>query len=181
MMFYQPRIWLFITLVALLAISCRQQNSSLVLEEGGPDQTMKNATIQYTDSGRLKMITFGEEILNFDDEDETQEFPKGIKATFYDEITGKITSIITADEATNRQKKKLMQLRKNVVINNIRDGKITYTEEFFWNQDKGKIFSNVPVLQIGKDGSRHSGDGFESDEDMVNFRLIRPRGSAVID
>jgi len=180
-MFNQFRIWLYVAFVAVLAVSCRQQHSSLVLDENAPDQTMKNATIMYTDSGRLKMITFGQEILNFDDEDETQEFPKGVKATFYDVESGKITSIITADESTNWQKKKLMRLRKNVVINDLREGKITYTEEFFWDQDKGRLFSTVPVLQIDKYGSKYRGTGFEANEDMTDFKITKPDFTIVMD
>ena len=172
------RICLYVSAVAMLATSCDQQKTDLVLDENLPDQTMKNATIQHTDSGRLQMIMWGEEIWNFDDEDETQEFPKSVKATFYSE-TGKITTIITADEGTNWQKKKLMNLRKNVVIRNFRDGKTTYTEDFYWNQETGRIYSNVRVMQVDKYGKTW-GDGFESDENMEQFEMIRPRMDRMI-
>ena len=179
MIFYRPRIWLYFALALVLTTSCLQQKSSLVLDEDAPDQSMKNATIQYTDSGRLQMITWGAEILFFDDEEETQEFTQGVEATFYGE-KGKVNSIITADEATNWQKKKLMHLRKNVVINDLKGGARTYTEEFFWDQDAGRLYSKVHVLRITKDGSRWQGSGFESDENMDDFRLIRPRLDIVV-
>ena len=100
-------IWSFVAMALLLAMSsCHQDKNVLVLEENAPTQSMKDATIQYTDSGQLQMIMWGEEILNYDDEDQTQEFPNGVKATFYDEF-GQITTVITANEGTNFQKKPL--------------------------------------------------------------------------
>ncbi len=168
-------IWSFVAMALLLAMSsCHQDKNVLVLEENAPTQSMKDATIQYTDSGQLQMIMWGEEILNYDDEDQTQEFPNGVKATFYDEF-GQITTVITANEGTNFQKKKLMNLRKNVVINDLRKGTITYTEDFYWNQDTRRIYSNVAVRQVGKDGLVQRGTGFESDEEMNDFRIRQPR------
>jgi LPS export ABC transporter protein LptC len=173
-MLHRPHIWIYFFTVALLITGCRQGSSTLVLAENAPAQSMRNATIQHSDSGRVRMVTWGEEIWNFDDEDETQEFPKGVKATFYDEC-GTVTSIITANEATNWQKRKLMNLRGNVIIQNFRDGTRTYTENFYWDQDARRLYSDVDVLQISEDGTRTRGSGFESDEDMVEFRLVRPR------
>ena len=175
----KSRIWLYLAFVAVLA-SCDQQKTSLILDENAPEQSMKNATIQHTDSGRLQMIMWGEEIWNYDDEDQTQEFPSYVRATFYDE-DGNITSIITADEGTNWQRKKLMNLRGNVVITDLRDGKITYTEDFFWDQDKGEIYSDVPVLQVSPDGMEQRGTGFRSDEQMENFIIFNPRFTFRID
>ncbi|MDR2908066.1 MAG: LPS export ABC transporter periplasmic protein LptC [Bacteroidales bacterium] len=174
MIFSKFRIGLYGLGLALLVISCQQSNNTLVLDENAPEQSMKNATIQYTDSGRVQMVMWGEEILNYDDEEQTQEFPKHVKATFYDK-KGKITSVITADEATNLQKKKLMHLRKNVIIKDLQEGKTTYTEEFYWDQDKGLLYSDVPLLQIFKDGTKQRGSGFRSNENMSDFQVIRPR------
>ena len=179
MMFSQLRIWLYLALLALLVMSCTPQGTTFVLDEDAPVQSMRDATIQYTDSGRLQMIVWGEEILNFDDEDQTQEFPSYVKATFYDE-RGRVTTIITADEGTSWQSKNLMNLRKNVVIRNLTDGTTTYTEDFYWDQDKAEIYSNVPVLQVRSDGTRQRGTGFRSDERMNNFVIFNPRFQAVL-
>jgi LPS export ABC transporter protein LptC len=174
MTFHQSRIWLYVALVAVLAIGCSQQGNSLVIDENAPAQTMKNATIQHTDSGRLQSIIWGEEIWNFDDEDQTQEFPGQVKATFFDD-DGNITSVITADEGTNWQRKNLMNLRGNVVIQDIKDGKITYTENFYWDQDKGEIYSDVPVKQVHKDGTIQRGTSFRANEDMSDFIIYNAR------
>jgi LPS export ABC transporter protein LptC len=174
MILRQLRIWIHFAGIVCLAASCHQSKNTLELDENAPTQSMKNATIQHTDSGRLQMTTWGAEILNYDNEDQIQEFPKGVKATIYAK-DGTVSSIITADEATNFQKKKLMNLRKNVVIVDIRKGTTTYTEDFYWDQDSAILYSNVNVLQIGKDGMRQRGTGFRSDEEMNNFRIRQPR------
>lgn len=170
----QFRIYLYFAFVAALAISCDQQGTLLAIDENTPAQVMRNATIQHTDSGRLQMVMWGEEIWNFDDEDETQEFPSNVKATFYDEF-GKVTTIITANEGTNWQKKQLMNLRGNVIIQDLRDGKRTYTEDFWWDQDKGEIYSDVPVKQVTRDGMTQRGTGFRADEQMHNWEIRNPR------
>jgi hypothetical protein len=67
------------------------------------------------------------------------------------------------------------------VIVNLRDGKTLYTEDFYWDQDKAIIYSNVHVLQISEDGSRLSGDGFKANEDMTDWQVVRPRGAILLD
>ena len=166
----QFHIWLYFALGAVLAMSCERQGAPIVFDENAPAQTMKNATIQHSDSGRLQMIMWGEEIWNFDDEDETQEFPSYVRATFFDEF-GNVSSIITANEGTNWQRKKLLNLRGNVIINDLRDGTRTYTEDFFWDQDKGEIYSDVPVLQISSCGLRRTGTSFRADEQMHRWNI----------
>ena len=171
MIFRKLHIWSSFALAALWVVSCNQQGNLLVLDENAPAQTMRNATIQHTDSGRLQMIIWGEEVWNFDDEDQTQEFPSSIKATFYD-ADGNISSVVTADEATNWQKKKLMHLRGNVIIVNDRDGTRTYTDNFFWDQDKEEIYTDAPFLRVFSDGRRQRGVGFRADERMNNFEAF---------
>ena len=158
----------------MLVASCTQQGEPFLLDENAPHQTMRNATIMHTDSGRVQMVTWGEEIWNFEDEYQTQEFPRSIRATFYDEY-GNITSIITADEGTNWQAKQLMNLRGNVIILDLRDGSRTYTEDFFWDQEKGEIYSNVPVLRVFPDGMEQHGTGFRADEQMYHWNIENPR------
>ena len=173
MIFRRSHIVFCFVLFVVLA-GCDQQGNLLVLDENAPAQTMRNATIQHTDSGRLQMIMWGEEIWNFDDEDQTQEFPSYVKATFFDEH-GNVTSIITANEATNWRRKDLMNLRGNVIIVNFERGTRTYTENFYWDQNKEEIYSDVPVMQVGEDGLIQRGTGFRSDDRMENFIIFNPR------
>jgi LPS export ABC transporter protein LptC len=122
----------------------------------------------FSDSGRLQMKMFGEEILLYDTGDQIQEFPKGTSATFYDEF-GKVTVVVTADEATNFRGKKLLNLRKNVVIRNFEEKTTTYTEDFYWDQDKRRLYSNVYTKQVSDNGDVTEGSGFDSDEQMKDF------------
>jgi LPS export ABC transporter protein LptC len=171
---FQSRFALCFVLVIVLATNCNQHKSSLIIDENAPEQSMKNATIHHTDSGRLQSIIWGEEIWNFDDEDQTQEFPGEVKATFFDE-KGNITSIITANEGTNWQRKNLMNLRGNVVVQDLRDGSRTYTEDFYWDQDKGIIYSNVATKKVFKDGTVQRGSSFRANEDMSDYIIYNAR------
>jgi LPS export ABC transporter protein LptC len=153
--------------------SCKE-NTTVLFDENSAKQSMKNAEIIYTDSGRLQMITFGPEVISLEDEDETQIFPQGTKATFYNEV-GKISCIVTADSACNSRKSEIMHLMRNVVIKNFDEGNTTYSDDLWWDQKKAIIYSNTPVLQISDNGDRTRGTGFTASEDMSNFHIIKPR------
>ncbi|MCL2414725.1 MAG: LPS export ABC transporter periplasmic protein LptC [Bacteroidales bacterium] len=170
---------LIVTISVVLAVSCSRQGEPFFLDENTPHQTMRNATIMHTDSGRVQMVTWGEEIWNFDDEDQTQEFPRSVKATFYD-VDGTITTIVTADEGTNWQGRQLMHLRGNVIIRDLRDYSRTYTESFFWDQEAGEVYSDVPFVRLFEDGSRQSGSSFRADEQMIYWQVTDSRWTHVL-
>ncbi len=144
-----------------------------------PAQIMRNAEIVQSDSGILQTIIFGQEILQYDDEMQTQVFPKGIKVTVFNDKHNP-NVIVTANEATNYTKDDLMVARGNVVIKDFRKGDTIYTEEVFWDQKKRTLRSEKHVKQIGRSG-RLEGTGFDSDEEMENFRLRNPRGTFNLD
>jgi LPS export ABC transporter protein LptC len=157
----------------LLFFSC-ENDHTIILDTSEARQSMKNANIVYTDSGHLQMVTFGKEVIMLDDSLETQIFPQTVRATFYNE-NGSISCVITADSAVNSHKEELMHLMKNVVIRNFNEGHTTYSEDFFWDQKKKIIYSNVTVLQVYDNGNRTKGTGFTANEDMSDFQIIKPR------
>jgi LPS export ABC transporter protein LptC len=168
-------IIIILTFVSILfaMFSCKE-NTGIIFDENTAKQSMKNAEIIYTDSGALQMVTFGPEVVFLEDEDQTQIFPKGAKATFYN-VDGKVSSIITADSAVNNRKNEIMHLMKNVVIKNFDEGHTTYSEDFWWDQKASIIYSDLPVLQIYDNGDRNRGTGFTANEDMSNFHIKNPR------
>jgi LPS export ABC transporter protein LptC len=169
------RYTLFISLI-LLFFACGNDNT-IVIDPSEAKQSMKNANIVYTDSGNLQMVTFGKEMIVLDDSLETQIFPQGVQSTFYNE-DGSPGCIITADSAANSRKEELMHLMKNVVIKNFNEKHTSYTEDFYWDQKKRNLYSNVYILQVYDNGNRFEGTGFTANEDMSEFTL--KKASAVM-
>lgn len=130
----------------------------------------------YTDSGLLKGKLIAPELMVFQEKDDTYiEFPKGIKVIFYNE-SGEQTSVITSNYAINYPKKQLWIAKHNVVAKNEKEGKELYTEELYWDQKLGKIYSEVYSKIINPDGTFYGEKGFEADQDMSKWKLKQSKG-----
>lgn len=130
----------------------------------------------YTDSGLLKGKLIAPELMVFQERDDTYiEFPKGIKVIFYNE-SGEQTSVITSNYAINYPKKQLWIAKNNVIAKNEKEGKELYTEELYWDQKSGKIYSEVFSKIINPDGTFYGEKGFEADQDMSKWKLKQSKG-----
>lgn len=161
----------------LLLSACKNKTRDAQLFsdwETAPTQSLYDAEIMFTDSGRLEMILQSSTVYNYDDEKQTQLFPKGVEAHFYN-ANKKKDALMVADSAINFQVDKLMKFYGNVIIYDYRKGDTIYTEALYWNQKNRTIHSDVAVKQVGKNLVL-VGDGFDSDDQMNNLVLRRPRG-----
>lgn len=102
-----------------------------------------------------------------------REFRKGVKIiTYQDDSLSTVDAVLTANYAINYDKRRLWEAKGNVVVKKT-DGRTLYTEQLFWNQLTGRIYSNVDTRLVQKDGADDfMSTGFESDEDFsfYNFR-----------
>ncbi|MDE5736370.1 MAG: LPS export ABC transporter periplasmic protein LptC, partial [Bacteroidales bacterium] len=73
------------------------------------------------------------------------------------------------------QDDRMMKFYGNVIVKDYRNGDTLYTEALYWNQQTRKIYSDVHVRKVSP-GLILEGDGFDSDEEMNDVRLRRPRG-----
>ena len=106
------------------------------------------------------------------------EYKKGLHITTYDD-SSRIESDLRGDYAIFLEKKKLWEVRGNVVAKNAK-GEILETEQLFWDQQAKKIYSNVESRVIQKEDVI-VGEGFESDEKMENFLFRKPKGRIAVD
>lgn len=142
--------------------------------ENSPSQIVYTAQSYFTDSGRVQMTMEAPVANNYSGAEVYQEFPSGVHSIFWDEKGSKNVDII-ADSAINLQKDKMMKFYGNVVVKDYRSGDTLYTEALYWNQQTRKIYSDVYVKKVSK-GLILEGDGFDSDEEMINVVLRKPRG-----
>ena len=148
--------------------------SSTSLEEG-PMQWLKDAELIYSDSGKTQMILKAPMIYRYGREAQINEFPKGIKAYFYDEHNI-VKSHLEANYAIHYEKKKLMEAKNNVIFVNEEHKEKLNTEHLVWDEKKAMIYSDKFVKITTKDEIIF-GEGFESDEAFNKWIIKKPKGS----
>lgn len=160
---------------ALALCSCEKQEEELaVRNEALMTEYSENMTLLVSENGRrsfhfttplLEGYTLAKEPY--------REFRKGVKITTYqDDSLSTVDAVLTANYAINYENRRLWEAKGNVVVKKT-DGRTLYTEQLFWNQLTGRIYSNVDTRLVQKDGADDfMSTGFESDEDFsfYNFR-----------
>jgi len=173
------RIYLVLLCLSFLLFACKNdiaKINELTKDVVVPNMEMTDGRIVYTDSGKVKLIVLANEIKRFDlPKEPYTEFPKGINVTFYNSL-GLQTSKITANFAVYYMDIELWEAKGNVIALNEK-GEELHTEQLFWKQSEGKIYSNEFTKIISPDGVFVGDNGFESNQDFSRWRLMRSKGS----
>jgi len=102
------------------------------------------------------------------------ELPSGLKLVFFSpEMTKQ--SELTAGYGISYDKSDEMIARNNVVVVNV-NGERLETEELVWNQKTEKI-SSEKFVKITTSDEIIFGDGFESNQDISNYKIRKIRGT----
>lgn len=172
---FTPGIGVCVVAVSLFW-ACHTPHKGLPYEdpETAPVQAVYNSVSAFTDSGRVQMTMESPLMYNYSDEKGTQVFPVGVHSIFLNEF-GQANVDLVSDSAINIQDDKMMKFYGNVIVKDYRNGDTLYTEALYWNQQTRKIYSDVHVRKVSA-GLILEGDGFDSDEEMNDVQLRRPRG-----
>jgi LPS export ABC transporter protein LptC len=139
-----------------------------------PEMTAKDVQIVYSEKAKVRIKLESPLLVNKTEEDNTLLFPEGFIVYFYDSAMN-IQSTITADYGISYEKKKLMEARHNVVVENLQKGEKLNTEELFWDREKQLIYSNKFVkLTTGEQVI--TGDGLTSEEPFDEVFITNPKG-----
>ncbi len=171
---------------ALLLSSCGRQAEE---EETKHEQLMT----EYCEEMDLKVSENGHRSFHFqapllegytEAQEPYREFRRGIKITTYQKDSANVVdAVLTADYAINYDKRQLWEARGNVVIvKNDPDSTRIYTQQIFWDQRSGKVYSNVDsriVRKMGADDFMVS--GFETDEEFSFLNSREPDGKMEVD
>lgn len=139
-----------------------------------PDQQIKEAHIHRTEQGRLQVEIDAPLITRYSKPSARTVYPHGVDLRFYDEGRRLKTSI-HARHAVSYDDRNIMKADDNVVVIDYSSGDTIYLEDIIWRDDDDVIFSNHPVRSVNGNWVTY-GDGFASDEQMVNLRITRQRG-----
>jgi LPS export ABC transporter protein LptC len=129
----------------------------------------------YSDSGKVKYRITAPLLLEYTDKG-YREMPKGVKIIGFDpKNTMKEKSELVADYGIERQKDKVIELRRNVVATNEKGEKFK-SDELIWDQTKKIYYSNKPVQLTFADGTIFYGSGATSSESMYPWTIQNTTG-----
>ncbi len=111
--------------------------------------------------------------------DPYREFRKGIHIiTYQNDSLTTVNATLVANYAIYYEKRELWEAKGDVVVEKA-DGTKLYTQQLFWNSKTGRIYSNVDS-KIVKGSDVFMGEGFESDEELKEWRFRRMSGKMLV-
>ena len=167
---------------AILLFSCAssETNTDAVNNETLMTERSENLAILMSENGRRSYF-FETTLLEGYTmaADPYREFRKGIRITTYksDSLTT-VNAVLTANYAIYYEKRELWEAKGDVVVDKA-DGTKLYTQQLFWNSKTGRIYSNVDS-KIVKGTDVFMGEGFESDEELKDWRFRRMSGKMLV-
>jgi LPS export ABC transporter protein LptC len=166
--------------IIFFLLSCEndiEKINELTSELKLPDQSGYNVEVTYSDSGKFIGKLYTPELNKYSGEKEPYiEFPEGIKVIFYDN-NEKFESYIRSDYAIYYERKELWEIRNDVVARNVVKGEQLNTEQLFWDQNLGIIYSDKFSKIVNDDGTFYGENGFEAKEDLSKWKLKGSKGT----
>lgn len=140
-----------------------------------PAQESWNATISFTDSGRIKGILRAGHISVFPEKKVTH-LDSNIVVDFFDDLQ-RHTSVLTARRGKVDDATRDFEARDEVVV--VSDSGTTLrTEVLYWDNVRQKIHTPV-FVEIDSPTEHIQGQGLESDRGLKEYRIFRVTGQAV--
>jgi LPS export ABC transporter protein LptC len=176
-----PLLGVFVLLQALLFLTgCENDIERINLltdETVVPRVKGTNVKVIYSDSAKVKVQILAPSFQQFHDvETPYMEFPEGMEVYFYDDSMT-IESEVRADYTIYYTQDRLWHATGNVVARRLDNGDALYTEELFWNEADKFIYSNTFTRIQNKDGTFYGKRGFESHQDLSNWKLKGTSGT----
>lgn len=147
---------------------------SLDMVDTLPEMTARDIEILYSEKARIQVKLTSPLLVSKTGDEPVLLFPKGFTVFFYDSLMN-LKSTITAEYGISYEKKKLMEARNNVVVENLDKQEKLNTEELFWDKDKGEIYSNK-FVRITSGGQVYTGDGLTSFQPFDEIEVSNPKG-----
>ena len=133
--------------------------------------------IIYSDSTIVKAKIITPELLNFKTEKPYIEMNKGITIIFYDRLQQE-SSRVKADYAIRRERENIVELKRNVVVTNIK-GETFKSDELIWDETKRRFYSNK-LVTITSNQSVFYGTSFWANEDFSYYESAQSTGAGVL-
>lgn len=172
-------LWLIGLLVCLFVASgCKEERKIDVAARLNPSKmptmTTKNVATFISDSGVVQYKVVAPIWKVFQEADTPYwDFPEGLYLQKFDPYFHVVASV-AADSAKFFSDRKLWRLDGHVEMTKAPKD-LFQTEQLFWDQRNRKIYSDS-FIHIETETHVLEGLGFESDEKLTSYRIIKPQG-----
>ncbi|PKP22249.1 MAG: LPS export ABC transporter periplasmic protein LptC [Bacteroidetes bacterium HGW-Bacteroidetes-21] len=140
-----------------------------------PELEAHDMKITRTDSGKIIFVAIAPLVLQYNNDMRRYiEFPEGINVYSFDNYPD-TSSRMKADYAKFYSERKMWEAKGNVEAENDMSEKIM-TEQIFWDQNKGQMYSESFTTIITEDGIFYGKNGFESDDTFKRWKLVNTEG-----
>ncbi|CUU10234.1 LPS export ABC transporter protein LptC [Candidatus Kryptobacter tengchongensis] len=163
-----------------LFISCEEKLKPSIVQlphQQIPSQESWNATIIFSDSGKVRAVLKANHIMVFQTQDVTI-LNQGFRVDFYDE-NGKHTSYLIADSGRVNEKTKNLEAYGNIIAVSDEGTKVE-TSRLFWDNERNKIRSDA-FVKVTSPNEVLQGYGFEADQDLKNYVVYKVSGQARVE
>ena len=139
-----------------------------------PDQESWNATITFTDSGKITGILRAGYVAKYS-QDRFTILDSGIVVDFFNERY-EHTSVLTARRGRVNDITNALEARGSVVVRSD-SGTVLKTEELYWNNKRERVYTEA-FVEIVSPTEEIRGMGLESDQSLRHYTILRVTGQA---
>lgn len=178
LMLTATRMLIAALILLLLSAACRDEGKVDVASRLNPREmatmTTRNVATYISDSGIVQYKIVAPVWQVYDEADTPfWRFPQGLYLQKFDPYFH-VVATVAADSARFFSKLKLWRLDGNVEMTKVpRD--LFQTEQLFWDQRRGLIYSDS-FIHIETETHVLEGLGFESNENLTSYRVLKPQG-----
>ena len=137
-----------------------------------PDQEAWNSTVITSKMGHVTAKVKYGHMSRYSDK-QLMKFDESVKVFIYDK-NGKLSSTVDSDRGLLNEKTELVEALGHVVAHS--DSGVTlYTDHLTYDHKKNKLYTDAFVKITTKTDTLY-GTGFESDENLNHWVILKPRG-----
>lgn len=167
---------LFCVAILIISIGCVNdiQDIEASYSETSLNDYGREIQINYYLKGNLEFQLIAPEIEMITSPEEQSVFEKGIRVFVYNHFLDTIATI-SADFAIQNKDQQLIEVRKNVILNNLNQEELV-TEKLFWNRKLKTIYTD-DFVTIHTKNQIIMGFGFTSDQYFSTYSLSNITGT----
>lgn len=178
-MTYFNKSTLFI--IILIHFACKPEMSE-VAQFAGNDisniEELVDIEFTYTEKGIILSILKAPIMNRITQPHEFLLFPEGFELVMFDTLQ-QTKAIVTCQKGKHDIKEQIIELRHNVVVQDLIENKTLYTEQLFVNNVSKKVYSEKFIKIVTPDKIIF-GDGFESDLNFKDYYILKPKGEILL-
>ncbi len=129
----------------------------------------------YSDSGRIMIELKAKEMSRYEGKNlKYDEYRYGLSVRFFDDL-GSVSATLRCSYARFLIEKELWEIRSDVEIDNISRNEKINTELLYWDMTRELVYSDK-FVRITTEDEILTGDGFESNQDFSEWKILKPAG-----